>query len=154
MCDSGTPVWVLVGEMGSITVYDAPGGNVITPVGSLGPVDSSGNCPAAPFVPEITLLTVTQDACKPADQEQYISWGFTTNIPLGAYQLQAFISGVWTDITAVVPFIGPGAYSDTDVQIIPFEDFVGATSFRVLEVNTGTIGGPAIEVFVTCVVIP
>lgn len=152
MCDadSGTAVWVTINEAGAMIVYDAPGGNVITPVGPLGPVDSSGNCPTPPFVPAITAFTVSQDACKALDNEQYITIGFTTNIPVGAYQIQAFIAGVWTDIYPVFLFAA-GVYLQTDLQIQPYQNFEGNFALRVVEVNTGTIGGPGVEEFVTCV---
>ncbi len=154
MCDadSGTAVWVTVNEAGAIVVYDGPGGVVITPVGPLGPVDASGNCPAAPFVAEITDLVIAQAACnEPLDGIQFYDISFDTNIPLGAYQLQAFLLGVWTDINSPFPFIGPGTYSDTGVQIVPDQNLEGDISFRVLETSSGTIGGPAVVTFTTCV---
>ena len=156
MCDSGAsdPIWVLISDKGVVTALDAPGGSPVTILGTLGPLNSAGQCPTPPFVPEITNLNVDQDT--PCDvlitPDQTITWSFTTNIPIGAYQLQAFVSGVWTDCAAIVPFIGPGTYSASTVVVTPYLNLSGSVSFRVIEANTSTIGGPIVSTFVTCVV--
>lgn len=152
MCDDGTPVWVLMSPTGEVTAFDAPGGSPHTIVGPLGPVDASGNCPVPPFVPEINFTLFSQDACKLLDQEQYVTVGFTTNIPTGVYELQALIAGVWTAVAPLFFFIGPGAYGPVnDIQITPYQNFEGDQFFRLLDYGTGTISNIRTEEFVTCV---
>ena len=154
MCDadSGTAVWVTINESGAIVVYDAPGGVVINPVGPLGPVDSSGNCPQPIFVPAVDVTILSQDACKLLDQEQYITLSFTSNIPTGVYRLEAFIAGVWTQVAPLFFFIGPGTYGPVnDIQIVPYQNFEGDQFLRLVEVGTNTISNIRTEDFVTCV---
>ena len=155
MCDSGAanPVWVLINDKGTVTTLDGPQGSPVTVLGTLGPLNSAGQCPTPPLVPVITALAVEQ--ILPCDilitPDQTIGLSFTTNIPLGAYQLQAYVSSVWTDCATLIPFVGPGTYSAGPVLITPYQNLEGNVAFRVIEVNTGAIGGPIVSTFVTCV---
>jgi hypothetical protein len=157
MCDDGDPVWVLVNEAGKITVYDAPGGNVITPVGTLGPVDSSGHCPAPIFTPTITDSAFTVSCIAPGPDEQQIEVTFTSNIPLGAYIVQYYDGANWVNATAAFAFIGPGTYGPTNQKIIISPEIVsvlpGDFSTRVIEINSGTLGDTVLDVsYTSCII--
>ena len=148
MCDSGAanPVWVLINDKGTVTTLDGPQGSPVTVLGTLGPLNSAGQCPVAPLVPSIVNLFVEQAPCTLlTNPDQLINYTFETNIPLGIYQLQVYIAGVWTDCVAPVSFSGPGFYGGTNITIVPFLNLDSGPIhtyfiFRVVEINTGTIG--------------
>lgn len=153
MCDSGssTPVWVLINTKGGITTLSSPDGSPVDVVGTLGPLDATGHCPQPVFVPAITNFNVNVDGCFLTSQA--IDFSFDTNIPLGAYLLQVFNTGtfLWEDAFAVFARIGPTSWSSGQVALT-CSPLLGSAAFRIVEVNTGTIGGPfTANGFVSCI---